>query len=308
MQSHDRLPPLNSIRVFLAVAREGSVTNGAASLGITQSGASRHIAALEAYLGGQLFHRRGREIELTEIGRLYSQETQDALDTIEFTSRRMRQKDDTPNSLVVRTSLPTFAYATLIPKLPNFTASHSSFVDVVTSLATPKPTDAFDVLVTRDLEYRGASERWLLVEEQLVCVGPPALIERRSVGDLLKSKPVISVSSRPDILPRWTRAMDMSLGRIRTGPRYDHHFLAIPAATTGQGLLIVPEILVIDLIAQGLLAIAEGSRAKSGMQYSAYSVDKGRKLDLGQSFCRWLVKMCRTQERKDDRTKVLPER
>ncbi|MBZ9602986.1 LysR family transcriptional regulator [Phyllobacterium chamaecytisi] len=294
MPPDDKFPPLNSIRVFLTISREGTVTKGAAALGITQSGASRHLAVLEDYLGGRLFTRRGREIELTELGRLFGQATADALDTIDFTSRRMRQKGDALNGLVVRTSLPTFAYSTLIPNLQDFCKRHDASVDIVTSLAPPKANDVFDVLITRDLDLRGATEQWLLVEENIICVGSRALVQNKSLIDLLTHAPVISVTSRPDILPRWSNALGLPLNKFAKGPRYDHHFLAIPAAVTGQGLLIVPEILVADLVTQEILDVVPNSRAKSGMQYHAYSLDRGANFELARSFCRWMIRTCRT--------------
>lgn len=47
------------ILTFVAVLREGSFSAAARHLGISQSTASRHIAALEQDLGGLLFERRG---------------------------------------------------------------------------------------------------------------------------------------------------------------------------------------------------------------------------------------------------------
>src|SRR5262245_30352127 len=138
MARRDDPVPLNAIRVFVAVAREMSVTRGAAALGITQSAASRHLAVLETYLGSRVLTRRGRTVAFTEFGRLFFDATADALDSIAFTSRRMRRGGEQANRLIVRTSLPTFAYSALIPNLPRFSAAHgSAAVDIVTSLAPP---------------------------------------------------------------------------------------------------------------------------------------------------------------------------
>ena len=60
-----------SIEVFLAVARLGSISAAAQALYITQPAVSRHLRALEQSLGCPLLHRgRGRrQVELTEQGR-----------------------------------------------------------------------------------------------------------------------------------------------------------------------------------------------------------------------------------------------
>ncbi|WOH52514.1 LysR family transcriptional regulator [Bradyrhizobium sp. sBnM-33] len=70
MAIEDNEVPLNAIRVFVTIAREGSVTRAASALGMTQSSVSRYLAVLQDYLGTDLMERRGRRSELTEFGRL----------------------------------------------------------------------------------------------------------------------------------------------------------------------------------------------------------------------------------------------
>ncbi|MEV5846795.1 LysR family transcriptional regulator [Streptomyces sp. NPDC051985] len=70
---HPPLPDVSSVwlRVFLDVARHGSFTVAARSLGWTQSAVSRQISSLEAALGGgPLFDRLPRGVRLTEAGRV----------------------------------------------------------------------------------------------------------------------------------------------------------------------------------------------------------------------------------------------
>lgn len=70
--SHDDGPDLSTVwlRVFLEVARHGSFTVAARTLGWTQSAVSRQISSLESALdGAQLFDRLPRGVRLTEAGR-----------------------------------------------------------------------------------------------------------------------------------------------------------------------------------------------------------------------------------------------
>ncbi|MEV5434575.1 LysR family transcriptional regulator [Streptomyces sp. NPDC052682] len=72
-EEEDGLPELSSVwlRVFLEVARHGSFTVAARTLGWTQSAVSRQISSLEAALGGgPLFDRLPRGVRLTEAGRI----------------------------------------------------------------------------------------------------------------------------------------------------------------------------------------------------------------------------------------------
>ena len=68
----DRPPPLNyhHLLYFWAVAREGRLTRAAQHLRISQSALSTQIRQLEARLGQSLFTRQGRELQLTEAGRI----------------------------------------------------------------------------------------------------------------------------------------------------------------------------------------------------------------------------------------------
>ena len=60
--------PLTPLRAFVAVGQHGNFTRAAAALGVTQGAVSRHIATLETFAGGRLFHRRGATIEFTPSG------------------------------------------------------------------------------------------------------------------------------------------------------------------------------------------------------------------------------------------------
>ncbi len=71
MSIEDGCSALNvqSLRYFLCAAEMGNLTAAAASVGIAQSALSRHVAQLEALVGGRIFFRTGRGVELTELGR-----------------------------------------------------------------------------------------------------------------------------------------------------------------------------------------------------------------------------------------------
>ena len=59
------------LRVFMAVAEEGSFTKAAASLGVTQPAVSQNIADLEKVTGQKLFERMRGEVALTSQGRVF---------------------------------------------------------------------------------------------------------------------------------------------------------------------------------------------------------------------------------------------
>lgn len=60
--------PDRQLRYFVKIAELKSLSRAAETLDLTQSGISRQLASLEAYVGKPLFFRTGRGVELTEAG------------------------------------------------------------------------------------------------------------------------------------------------------------------------------------------------------------------------------------------------
>lgn len=166
-------------------------------------------------------------------------------------------------------------------------------MDIISSLAHPKSSDDFNILITRDHSVIEPADSWAIYKEELVCVGPPNLVGRRELS-IVRPTPILNITSRPDMLPTWLRAMNLSSSDIRVGARYDHNYLALPAVRTGKCLLVAPEIIVGDLVRGGALQIMPGTRTPSGMQYRAYAVDRSAHLEIARSFFRWLARLCKS--------------
>lgn len=74
---------IGQIEAFLAVVREGSFTNAANRLNLTQPSLSARIQHLEQSLGGELFHRDKRPIQLTPLGDLFIDYAERAVGVLE---------------------------------------------------------------------------------------------------------------------------------------------------------------------------------------------------------------------------------
>jgi aminoethylphosphonate catabolism LysR family transcriptional regulator len=59
---------LNQIRAFIAVAQHGGFTAAARTLGVSHSTLNSQIQMIEREYGSELFHRRGRRVELSPLG------------------------------------------------------------------------------------------------------------------------------------------------------------------------------------------------------------------------------------------------
>lgn len=74
---------LRHVRVFLDVAERGSLTAAARAQGLTQPALSRALSELEAMLGGPLFRRVGRRLEITEAGAAFRRHAAEGVAALE---------------------------------------------------------------------------------------------------------------------------------------------------------------------------------------------------------------------------------
>ncbi|WP_199265229.1 LysR family transcriptional regulator [Alcaligenes faecalis] len=278
--------PLVPLRVFVAVGRQGNFTRAAQSLGITQSAVSRHIATLEKVSKQALFIRRGPYIELTAAGLQLYDTVKDAMATLEMAIQQITHQQDQHERLRVRTSMPSFSMTVLVPMLGQFTAQHNRQIDLITNLSPPRPNEEFDVLISRDLSLPD-SESWELIREELVCVAAPALIQQHS-GQAWEHWPMVTARSRPDMLGLWALNQGIEPSRLLMSATYDHLFFAIAGAIAGSGFLVVPRLLVMDHLRDGVLREVGPGQVATGATYMAYVNAQSPQQSEARQFCRWL--------------------
>lgn len=123
------------LRHFLAVTATGSFGGAAEQLGLTQSGVSRSILALEAAIGLPLFDRRPRGVELTEFGRALLPRARALLNDRDCALRELRTFHDLEKGSVTIGLMPIFAY-TLGPLLAARVLNASAGIDIRMVTAT----------------------------------------------------------------------------------------------------------------------------------------------------------------------------
>lgn len=85
---------LRTLRYFLTVAREGSITQAAKVLFVTQPALSRQLKGLEEELGTKLFVRGSHSVTLTERGSVLKQRCEEILELTDKTVAEFAAPDD----------------------------------------------------------------------------------------------------------------------------------------------------------------------------------------------------------------------
>ena len=286
-----RLPPLNALRAFEAVARNGSVTRASRELAVTQGAVSRHVGTLEHWLGTRLFVRTQRGVTLTPQGSAYFRALRGAFDQIDHATRQLQQS---PDENLLRLKLPpTFAIRWLIPRLARFHAMHPRIdVQITTSHERADfDREDIDACIHSEPEPPTGPGFRRLVGEVLLPVCSPRLLANLPLAappDLARHVLLCSLN-RPDDWPAWLAAAGVPHIDGNSGLKFENAALAYQAAVDELGVMIAQRALVQDDLATGRLVapIAMPLRTPGGY-YLAYPPYRPRSERVA-AFEEWIV-------------------
>jgi len=252
------------LRYFWAVAHDGNLTRTAERLNLSQSAVSVQIKQLEASLGHPLFERRGRQLILTEAGRI----ALDHADAIFATGREMigTLKEEGRSRKAIRIG----ALATLSR---NF---HMEFLrpilgrqDVEIILRSGTSADLLQALETLNLDvvlinrapFRDAATPFVshrLSEQPVSLVGTPDLLGGISgLSELLARLPFILPTSDTGVRIGFD-ALTERLGiRPQIAAEVEDMAMMRLLAREGVGLAVLPPIVVQDELSTGRLVEAD---------------------------------------------------
>lgn len=125
-----RVPNIQGLLAFEALARHRNVTQVAEELHITPSAVSHRIRQIETHLKFKLFVRK--DFSLTPEGEAYLKRVREAL-TILQVAEPVSHSERTPLRIAVT---PTFSRQVLMPKLPLFRYAYPE-IDLVLQIAIP---------------------------------------------------------------------------------------------------------------------------------------------------------------------------
>ena len=251
---------LHHLRLFRAVARDGKLTGAARALNISQSAVSTQIKMLEESLGHGLFERNGRNLVLTEAGRIaldHAEEIFRAAEDLTATLKTAGAKRRALRIGALATLSRNFQIAFLEPIIGREDVEvilrSGSQPDLLRALEAM----AVDVVLTNLIPSRDAVSPYLvhkLSEQPVSIIGTPdSSREYKSLRKLVETESLILPT--PESALR--ASFDGLLERLGVIPRIaaeaDDMAMLRLLARTGAGLAVIPPIVVRDELESGML-------------------------------------------------------
>lgn len=252
----------NHLRYFWAVAHEGNLTRTAERLNLSQSALSVQIRKLEDRLGHPLFERRGRQLHLTEAGRI----------ALDHADAIFASGDELVGTLKetgrARRALRVGALATLSRNFQmGFLRPVLYRPDVEVVLRSGSPAELLlaleslnlDVVLTNQPPASDAVTPFFshrLGEQRVSLVGPRSArlsAGGGGLGGLLAARPVILPTPESSVRTGFDALTDRLGVRPQIAAEVDDMAMMRLLAREGIGLAVLPPIVVKDELESGLL-------------------------------------------------------
>ncbi|MGF6915854.1 DNA-binding transcriptional LysR family regulator [Paraburkholderia sp. 40] len=183
---------LHMMRIFVRIAEEGSFTEAAQRLNITNANASRSIAQLEAHLRTRLLNRSTRRVALTEAGQRYLERCERILAYVEEAEAEAADAHARPSGKLRVHATSSFGQTYVLPEVLRYREQNPAVsVELTLSQHVPDLLDeGYDVslqLTMTDLPDSGLVSHRLGEVPSVLCAAPAYLREHgtpRSVQEL----------------------------------------------------------------------------------------------------------------------------
>jgi len=235
-----RIPPIQCLLTFEALARLRSVTQAAEELFVTPSAVSHRVKQLEQILGTKLFGRA--DFSLTTEGIEYLAHVREGLTTLQKFPAIAGQSA-APGKRKLRVAVtPTFARAILIPRLPRFTEAYPE-IDLTLQVSIP----LLDVVAEdADLMIRFGSGRYAdvehvcLVRDEVTPMASPAFVREQGPFETpqdLEGQALLRSPLEP--WRTWFAAQQLDWPEPTEGSQFNDVGLMCDAAAAGMGIALV---------------------------------------------------------------------
>ncbi|HVY85706.1 MAG TPA: transcriptional regulator GcvA [Caulobacterales bacterium] len=254
-----RLPPLNALRAFEAVARHLSITGAAEELRVTPGAVSQSVKSLEDYLGKALLSRTPRGLVLNDAAAAALPALSEGFDRLAEASLRLAGPER-GGRLTVSVA-PSFAQKWLAPRLADFSTDHPDLdVQIQASMGLSNfEAEGVDLAIRYGAGHWPGVDAKLLLREEVTPVCAPNVAEEIKTPDdlarftLIHDDSSLNDESCPD-WPMWLKAAGAHGVDANRGPRFNQASLVIEAAASGRGVALAKRALAQADLDAGRLA------------------------------------------------------
>ncbi len=249
----------DDLACFVAVAETGSFTAAAVKLGLRKSTVSRHVLQLETRLGAQLLLRTTRAVRLSAEGRTYLQHARLAVEEADRAAGALRDARSHPGGILRLTTLPYFGDVLLAPLLIEYLGQHPA-VSLDLDLRTHPVNlieEGFDVAIRFGVPKDSDLVCRPIGEARIACVASPDYLRRNGTpqapADLAAHCIAAMRSDAPTTTWNFQRLSQRVTVTLAPRLRSPSHWLHLEAVIAGFGVARLPEPVVRDALAQGVL-------------------------------------------------------
>jgi LysR family transcriptional activator of nhaA len=251
----------NHLRYFYFVAHEQHLTRAAEILHISQSALSVQIKTLEQQLGHDLFERRGKQLVLTEVGRMVLDYADSIFRTGEELLYQLAHHEDVHRRVFRIGAITTLSrnfqirfFGRLLQQSDvELVVSSASLSELILQLETHR----IDVALTNTAPTRDAGTPWvshLISEEPVALIGDAGFKDRgRNVEQLLSDEPLILPTLDSNIRVAFDALVERLGIRVNIKAEVNDMTMLRLIARERVGLTVVPPIVVKDELEEGAL-------------------------------------------------------
>ncbi len=274
---------ITGMEVFARVAAVGSLSGAARAMGISQTMATKHIAALEQRLGTKLLHRTTRRMTLTEAGRKFLTAVEGILDDIALAEAEASQSATEVQGRLRLNAPVSFGIREVAPLLAGLCARHPRLeIDLgLNDRQVNLIEEGWDLVVRiGHLQDSRMVARRLAPCAMAVCASPQYLEQHgrpRCITDLGKHNCLGYTLARLVGVERWCFGTDGKKSVAISGSmRANNGDVLVAAAVAGQGIVYQPMFLVRPEIDAGTLVEIELDYPTVMLDgiYAAYPADR----------------------------------
>ncbi len=251
-----RLPNLNAIAYFEAVARHSRVNLAAAELSVSPSAVSQQIKALEEQMGVLLFRRVKRRLILTEQGERLYHSAAEALGLLRSAQTRVSQRR-AHRSLRIRVAA-SFGVRWLGPLIAGFIADYPNIdlhVDATSEL-TDFEKENIDLEIRYGLHAPVGLHATALVSERVLPLCSPkiaAMTKDATVEEALERTRLIQTVKAVISWEEWIEEHGLGKIDVAHGLKFDRSSMSLHAACDGAGIVLETTTLAMNDLRSGAL-------------------------------------------------------